>query len=163
MSLLQDSIVIIIALFVFVIAAVTLGLIFQGFNDAIQISNVDQQAKDSIGDIDNGWGKVMDWIFAALLFGLPLTSMGLAYFNRVPLTFFYVVIAVMVLMLFVGWAFQAGWEDLQANGGVFSAYAASQMPITNFVMLNFGIYALVAVALIGWGTYVKSQEGTGFG
>lgn len=161
MSLLKDSFFIVTALLVFIIAAVTVGLIWGAFNNALQTSDVAQQAKDGVSSINNAWGPTMDWFFAALLFGLPLASMGLAYFNKVPAVFFYLVIGVMLLMLFVGAGIQQGWVDIQAGNTAFSTYAANNMPIANFILTHFIMYGVLVVAIIGWGTYVKTRESPG--
>jgi hypothetical protein len=36
--------------------------------------------------------------------------------------------------------------------------------MTNFILSNFGVYSLLVVAIIGFGTYVKAgREGAGVG
>lgn len=163
MSLLQDSFFIVTALVVFVVAAVTVGLIVNAFSDAIAgDTNISETARDGAAAMDTAWGDVMDWFMAALLFGLPLVSMGLAHTNIVPNLFFYVTIAVLLLMVFVGWGLQAGFESIAAGGGAFSTYMAANMPISNFIMLHFGIYSVLVVAIIGYGTYAKARQGIGY-
>lgn len=159
MSLLQDSLFIVGALFLFVIVAAALGLMLSSFNAAVQgNADIDSRAKTDIGNLNQGWGGVMDWFLVALLIGLPLASMGLAHLNRVPAVFFYMVIAVLFLMVFVGWGLQGAFENIQASGGGFSAYLASDMPLTSFIMSNFGLYSLLIVLIIGYGTYAKSRQ-----
>lgn len=161
---LWDSIGIVAAIMAFVIAVIVAGLVYQSFNTAIQASDVSQAAKDNAQALDTGWPGAMDWIFAALLFGLPLASMGLAYFNNIPSVFFYAVLAMLFLMVFIGWGLQSGYEQMVTNGGAFASYAVTKLPITDFVMKHFGFYALLVVAIIGFGTYVKAnQSGVGVG
>lgn len=159
MSLLQDSFFIVTALVVFVVAAVSVGLILNAFNTAIASdTTISQTARNGADSMDNAWGSVMDWFLAALLFGLPLVSMGLAHTNVVPNLFFYVTLAVLLLMVFVGWGLQAGFESIIANGGAFASYLATSMPISNYVMTHFGIYSVIVVAIIGYGTYAKARQ-----
>jgi hypothetical protein len=159
-----DSFYIVGALFAFVIAAVAVGLVFQSFNNAVQTGDFAPVAKEVTGGLAGGWPGVVDWIFVALLIGLPLASMALAYFNNIPAIFFFGIIGVLFLMVFVGWGLQAGWEGIMADGGDFSIYVSSGLPMTNFILSNFGVYSLLVVAIIGFGTYVKAgREGAGVG
>lgn len=164
MSLLKDVGIIVVALFVFAIAAVTVGIIWNAISTSFTgNADIPQVAQDGVNEIDTSWGPVMDWFFIALLFGLPIVSMGLAYFNNVPALFFYVVIAVMLLFVIIGWGLQGGWQNMIANGGTFANYVTTNMALTNFVMNNFGLYTILMIAIIGYGTYVKlGGGGAGF-
>lgn len=161
MSLLNDSLFIVMILFGFMLVAGILGYTINEFNTHIQGEDVSSRAKTDIAALDNSWGGAMDWLFLALLIGLPLASMGLAYFNAVPSVFFYMTLAVLLLMVFVGWGLQDGYTELQGTGGALAGYIQAEMPITNFIMTNFGIYSLLVVLIIGYGTYVKSTRTQG--
>lgn len=154
-----DSVVIIIGLIAFVIAAISVGLIISAFNTSIQASDVPQVAKDNAASLDSNWGPGMDWLFAALLIGLPLVSMGLAHMNYIPSVFFYMILAFMLLMTIVAWGLQSGWESIISQGGIVASYAINQMPIANFVLSHLGIYTLLIITIIGYGTYVKQDQG----
>lgn len=154
-----DSFWIVSALLAFVVAAVAVGLVFEAFNSAVQAGDFPDVAKTSVSGFDTALPGVFDWLFVALLFGLPLVSMGLAWFNNIPLVFFYVVLAVLLLMVFIGWGLQSGWESIIAGGSTFALYVTTRMPLTSFVMNNFGFYSLVVVAVIAFGTYVKHGQG----
>lgn len=154
-----DSIVIVAGLVAFVVAVVVAGIVYQEFNTALQGSDLSQVAKDNADDLSTGWPGAMDWIFAALLIGLPLASMGLAYFNNIPSVFFYAILAMLFLMVFIGWGLQSAWENIIVSGDAFSIYAVNNLPITTYVMNNFGLYSLIVVAIIGFGTYVKMNSG----
>lgn len=163
MSQLHDSLFIVVSLFLFVIVAATLGIMLSTFNTAIQSQDVSEVAKTGTASMSSQWGGVMDWFFVALLIGMPLAAMGLAALNQVPPFFFYMVLAVLLLMVFIGWGFQSAFENIIASGTTFGAYLSSDMPLTTFIMNNFGLYSMLIVLLTGIGTYVKSrQEPRGF-
>jgi hypothetical protein len=151
----SDAFFIVVALVSVVIVMIATGIVFEKFNGAISASDVSQVAKDNVAHIDSQWPGAMDWLFASILFGLPLVSMALAHFNSIPSIFFYLTLALLFLMAFVSYAFQGAWESLRMGGTDFSVYAVSRMPITDFVMSNFGLYGLLIIAIIGYGTYVK--------
>lgn len=161
MSLLKDTLVIVSILFLFVIVSASLGLMYSKFSDAIQSSDVDDLSKETIGNFDSAWGGAMDWFFLALLIGLPLSAMALAQLNNIPSTYFYLVIGVLLLMVFIGWGLQGGYESIQAQDTDFSNYLANEMPVMNWIMSNFGLYSILIVLIIGWGTYVKQRNGGG--
>lgn len=145
------------------VVSATMGLMLQKFNTAIQINDIiDERSKTDIGNLDNAWGGSMDWFFIALLTGLPLASMALAHFNNIPSTYFYLLLGVLLLMVFIGWGLQGGYENLQAQGGDFANYLTDEMPLTNFILTNFGLYSVIIVLIIGYGTYVKQRQGVGF-
>jgi len=108
MSLLQDTGFILIAIIVFMIAAVSAGLILNTFNNSISTApNIATEAKTNINNLDTQWGGAMDWILLGLLIGMPLISLGLAHFNNIPSIFFYITIALLLLFTFIGWGIQA--------------------------------------------------------
>lgn len=158
----MDSFVVVITLVVFVILVGVTGLTFSYFNNALQGADVDQQAKDAAEDMDAAWPGAMQWIFAGLLFGLPLVSMALAHINPIPPVFFYASLGLMLLMLVFAYAFRTAYLNIIANGGEFAWYLVSRVPLIDWVMQNFLLYSLLVVAIIGYGTYVK-LGGVGYG
>lgn len=159
---LWDSFLVVMVLLLVGVSFITLTILYSNFNDALQQDdNIPQIAKDSSEDLNTSLPSALDWIFAALVFGLPLLAMGLAYTNFISDTFFYITIGLMLLMTFFGFAFQDGWRSI-VQGSVLAPYAAN-LPIMNHVLSNIGWYGILFVIIIGYGTYVKIQNPYGGG
>lgn len=164
MSSFRDTMLVVMVVMVVAITAISLGIASNAINDAFQTdNNIPTVAKTSMGNMSSNWGGVFDWIIAAIIIGMPLVSMGLAYFNNVPSIFFWLTIPLLLLMVFVGWGIAASWSTVLVDGGTFAAYAVSDMPITNFILSNFGYYAVLIVLIIAFGTYVKLGQGGAYG
>ena len=104
-------------------------------------------------DID--W--TLDFLFMMALIAFPVGSMILAYINNVPPFFFFASMGVVLLVVIFGAAFSSAWDDSNDNDGFFSVQSA-RMPMTNFVMSHFGVYALFCSIIIASGTYIKLKN-----
>lgn len=163
MSLSESLGILAIGVFLIILAATT-GIIFDQLTGAISGSaDISQVAKDNAQEASENWGGAMDWILLCMLIGMPLISMGLAYFNDVPPFFFYTTIGTSLVMVFIGWALQDGLIEILNNGGIIGSYILSQMPKTAYLMQNWGVYSVIVILLIGIGTYVKQRGGAGYG
>lgn len=157
-----DTFAVLVTIVTVAFVAGALGLTLTYFNTAIQSADVDQQAKDVAESVSTQWPGAMDWIFVALAIGLPIVSMGLAYFIDTPPFFFYTIIGYLFMLVFAGWGLQSGYQDAVSTGGEFMLYITNNMPVTDWVLSNMGIYTMFIVLLIGAGTYIKRRGGYGY-
>ena len=162
MSLQEGLGIMVIGILLIVLAATT-GIIFNELSDAIAGSDdISQIAKDNAQTAADGWGSAMDWILVSVLLGMPLISMGLAYFNDIPPFFFYLSIGFALVMVIIGWALQDGLVSILNNSGIFGAYISQEMPITSYLMRNWGTYSILVLFIISIGTYIKQRGGRGY-
>lgn len=103
---------------------------------------------------DLGW--VLDFIFIMLLFSLPVGSMILAFLNNIPPFFFFASIGMILLAVIIGAALSDGWTSSH-DDDTFDTQA-NRMPMTDYVMTHFGVYALFCIIVIMSGTYVKMKN-----
>lgn len=137
-------------------AFILIGAILTPINNAFQAADVDASGKAVVNDFNSSTPGIFDWILANLFIGLPLVSLGLAYINRIPNIFFFVMIAITFMFGAVGMVVSVMWDSVTDN--ILLGDAAANMPITDFIMGNYGIYFLVSIALIGIGTYVRTRS-----
>jgi len=153
-SLLYDGLFVVITLLFIVIVAVILGIILDQYNTAFQAGvDIPDSAKKVVTTGEGIFPSIMDWLIPLFLFGLPLISLGLAYINNIPPSFFWIAIGVLGIMALLGFAL----SDLYNNANEDSVFnvQSARMPITNWVFTNYGFYSLFAFFVIAFGTFVK--------
>lgn len=139
---------------------VGVGLYFAGnVNTAVQeMTGISTEAKTMTSNINNDLPGFVDLLMVIILVGLPLVSMVLAFFNNVHPLFFYVSVAVLVLVVFAGIVLKTGWEKLD---GTIIGTVYDDLPMTDFFMNNFGVYSILVGMMIAIGLYMKTQAQQG--
>ena len=127
-------------------------------NSAIQDSGVSDSTKTMTGSITDDLPGAVDFVVIMILFGLPLVSVILAYFNNIHPVFFYIGIAVLILIVLCGYAYQQLWVKFTAGD---LSVTSSSIPMTNFILSHFGIYSLFVGIAILYGLYVKNSQSGG--
>lgn len=157
MSLFYDSLLVGAAVVVVAFALVLTMAVITPINNAFQDANIDNSGKEVVAGWNSALPSSFDWILAVLFIGLPLIAFGLAYVNFIPRVFFFVFIGLLFVMALIGGVVSTMWGSV-LTADIMSD-AAATMPITNFIMTNYGVYFLITVFLISIGTYVKYGEG----
>lgn len=158
MSLLHDSVYIIVSLFAIALVSIVAIMAYSTFNTAIQASDVNTIGKTATSDFNTSFPRGLDWIVMLLLVGLPLVSFGLAFFNNISPVFFWMSLGVIYLVVLVGYGFSDGWAAFISDGAVLAQ--AIRMPMTNYVMSNFWQYSIFVFLVTAIGTYVKLRANT---
>jgi hypothetical protein len=153
-----DSLLIIL---VMVALAIT-GLLMVGFaniiSDAFNQSNsIPTDAKELSNSVNQQTPGIIDFAFAMLFIGLPLLGMALAFFVDTHPIIFWASLGLVLLLVILAAGFSVAWEALTQEG--FLSEAAHKLPITNFIMNNFGVYAFLVFCIMAFGTFVKSRSG----
>lgn len=140
--------------------ALGVGLIFitivNGLNDEIQSSDIPSEGKLFMSTIQSQNGWALDFIFIMLLIALPLGSAILAYLNNIPPWLYIVSTGLWLLVILIANVVGDAYLALAAEPGL--ATTIQEVPMTNYVMSNFMVYAFVCLVIIAFGVYAKSRR-----
>lgn len=128
-------------------------------NTALQNSTIAPEAKEATQNITDDLPGAADFVLIIILFGLPMMTVVLSFFNDIHPLFFYVSIAVLILIVMAGYAYKILWESLTSTS---LGATASSLPMTNFVLSNYGLYSLLVGVMVIIGLYVKLQGQPGY-
>lgn len=153
-----DIIVIISILFIGVIISV-IGLYFiNNIAHTFSISTNVPSSVNIIGStIENETPGVFDFVLIAIIIGLPLISMILAFFTDIHPILFFVIILLTILVVFTGIGYKYMWEKFATTE--VGLFGANNLPMTTFIMNNFSIYVLFCSFVIIFASYVKIRSG----
>lgn len=110
--------------------------------------------------VDNSFAWTIDFFVVMVMFGLPLLAMILAFFNNIHPFFFFASIGFSMLIVVVATWFSQGWSQFLASSDLSSMVYF--MPMTNWVMSNFVVYAVFAILMLVFGVFVKSKSNQGY-
>lgn len=151
-----DMFWILFAIGVGLIIVVMAQMFISGLNDSIQASDIPSRGKQFIGTFDSQNDWVLDFLFVMLLISLPLVSAILAYFNNIPPFLFWASIGVLLLVVVLANIIGDAYTNLTtAAGGI--SNVTSALPMTNFIMSHFVIYAILCSMIIMFGVFIKPQ------
>ena len=157
---LLDAIIIIAV--IFGIAAAILGIVFIEQKLSTAFTNTPgytgSAANQAMTNIDTDMPWTLDFVFVMLLVSFPILSMVLSFFNNVHPFFFYASIGISALVVIVGSWFATGYANL-VTGTEIGAVARNSLPMLNFILSNYVIYAVFVIFMIMLGLYVKSRTG----
>lgn len=158
----MDAIPIIVMLFGFAIVSVVAMKFFAGVDAGLNLSTDPNAARGVAiaAQVNDDIDWVMDFILVMAMVSLPIGSMILAFFNNIPPFFYFASLGVVLLVVVFGAALAEGWTN--SNDTAEFSSGSSRLPMTNFIMENFGKYALFCIMIIMAGTYVKIQNSQGF-
>lgn len=140
---------------IFVQKAVSSGLntTLSSINSSSTVTGVGQTINSNV---DNNTGWVIDFVLIMIMFSLPLLSMILAFFNNINPIFFWASFGLTMLVIVVASWFSIAYGSFISNNGL--AVAASSLPMVNFIMTNFIIYAMYCTFCIAIGVFVKAKD-----
>lgn len=151
-----DSIVIVVILSIFAFS-VLMGVFLIGeINSAFQATDIPDQAKTITQYADSQLPWVWDFWFGLFFIGLPLVSMGLAFFNDINPVFFWVSLGLVLIVVLLGAAAANIWNNVMSSSATLDL-VADRLPITNFIMSSYGLYAFVIFIIIAAGSFVKMR------
>ena len=138
------------------------SLILTYFMDKVNIefqgdSSIPQMSKDILARGRTQLPGLFDWWFALFLVALPLASAALAYFNNIHPVMFWISMPLIMVAIFLGAAYSEVWQAAMQEPEL-SVYA-SELPIQNLVLTNYGKYSLFIVLVVALGTFVKLRGG----
>lgn len=150
-----DAFAIIAILFTMAICFVVAMAFFSGLDAGLNVSQY-PIAQGIVTSTNSNIDWTLDFLFIMALLSFPVGSMILAYVNNIPPFFFFASFGVVLLVVVFGAAFSQGWKDASEDG-IFGLQA-DRMPMMDFVMTHFAVYALFCVVMIAAGTYVKLKN-----
>lgn len=152
-----DAIPVLAEILIFGIIIVIMLLFLNSFNAAIQASDVGNTAKEILQTGVDDFPAMFDFWFAVLFIGLPMISAILAYFNNIHAVFFWLSLMLAFAIILIGKAFQLVWEAFISDATITSV--AQSLPITNWVLSNYGLYSFFVFIVIAAGTFIKLRGG----
>jgi hypothetical protein len=157
-----DAIPIIFGLFIAAIFIVVALILVGKINDGVQeITSPDAtRAKAITSDINSDIDWVLDFFFVMLLVAMPLGAMVLAFLNNIPPFFFWVSIGVMLTAIYFGGALGSALEVFAEDTLI--GDHLSRVPMTKFVINNFGMYALFVTVIVAAGVFIKTRSQMGY-
>lgn len=152
-----DALPILGVMFTIAIMSVLMLFLVGTFKDELVADeSIPQVAQDIVVKGESQLPGIYDWFFALFFIGLPVISAIFAYFNNIHPLFFWASIALVILVVLMGGAFQVFWEELSGDDDLNTQM--QRLPITNLVMNNYGVYAFLTFIIIAAGTFIKLRN-----
>lgn len=156
-----DMFPIVFMICVALIFAIMAILFINGINDAIQSANIGSAGKQFMNNIQSQNDWVVDFLFVMFLISLPVVSAILAYFNNIPPFLFWASIGVIMLVIILANVMSDAYVNITNVSGM--TVVTSSIPMTDYIMRHFVIYAFVACAIIMFGVFLKPKSQYGYG
>lgn len=155
-----DGIVILLIILVFGIL-LTISLYFiNTVNEQFQDDNtVPQAAKDITGGFNTQASWVFDFLGVMAMISLPIISLILAFFNNIHPLFFWASFSLSLIILIFASSIGDMWISITDDT---LASTVARMPMMDWLLSNYGFYALFIIATVGFGVFVKSRDVGGY-
>lgn len=124
----------------------------------LNASGVPAVASNISTSINSQASWTFDFIFVMLLFTLPLVSAMMAYFLNIPPFFYFASLGVVMIIVILANAFGDGYTSFTGSSATMTSVAA-RLPMTNYIMSHFVMYAFVSVIIIMFGVFMKPKRG----
>lgn len=157
-----DAYTIIVVLFSMVFTMIVLGVVINATANSLNADDdIPTEAKTIITHVDDRFLPMMDFWGVLFLVGFPLISAIFAYFNNIHPLFFWASLGFVILIVLMGASINVFWEELSQDSLILQSI--DQMPMTDFVFSNYGLYSFFVFVIVASGTFVKlRQTGGGF-
>jgi hypothetical protein len=144
--------------FIFVVVAVFCSLLLYKFNDKIQtITGVTDYAKTTMTKFDVQFASYGDYAVLLLCLGLLIVCCYQAYQKFVNPFFAFIVFIFLCIAPLLAIQLSLFYDQMTANADIIPI--AARMPITNYIMNNLGIVAIIYVVVIGIFYFVQPNGG----
>jgi len=156
-----DASVIILVLFLLAMVGVVMTIVLNTFSEELSSdSSIPQEAINIIQTGASEYPGIIDFWFVLFLVGFPLGSAILAYFNDIHPLYFWCSLFLVIMVVLLGAALSEFWNELRSDETL--AVAVAAMPMTDYILQNYAMYALFIFIIIAMGTFVKLRQGGGF-
>lgn len=157
MSLFGDGITAVTILAIVAVIGLLLTTIVTPINNAFQEADIADVGKNVVGDWDRNIPAVFDWIAILLFIGMPLLAFGLGIVTSIPSYWYWIAVALIFVFSAFGFVVETIWTNVTLPSNIDDA--ASRMPITDFILSNYGFYFLFVWMVIAAGTYIRFGGG----
>lgn len=150
-----EFIFVIVILIIFAIVGVIAYQAFTDLNTDIQAdSSVNTQAKQTLNEVHQKFPSTIDNGFITILILFTIVGMVAAYFADSNPIWLIVVIFLMICVFILAGIFSNTWEEVTNDATI---TFESSFPITNWVLDNLVIVAIVITSLIGGSMFIKGS------
>lgn len=157
---LMDAFPALVSVFLFAMTCVVVVYFIGTFNTAMQASDVSQDAKD----LTDNWNDQVPWVFdfliVMLMVALPIVSLILAFFNNIHPLLYWASMGLSLILVIVGSSIGEAWNAVTDTGTLTSS--ASNLPMTDWILSHFALYAIFCIIVIGYGVFVKTRNAGGY-
>jgi hypothetical protein len=113
-------------------------------------------------NVDSQLPWTIDFFVIMMMFGLPLLTMILAFFNNIHPAFFWASLGFTMLIIVAATWYAQVWQNFTSTADV-GLTASVYLPMTNWIMNNYVAYAVFCVFVLIVGVYAKSKSANGGG
>jgi len=152
-----DIVTITLSLFFIVFVLATCALLVATVKDALVADDdIPVEARNLITNANDQYPGAMDVLIALFAIGVPLVGAAFAFFLDVSSVFFWLILIASFIYIIFGAALGYLWEAV-ISSGVFAAVMVN-MPITDWIMGHYALYALFVTFVILGGMFFRFRR-----
>jgi len=154
---LLDALPILVGFFMFSVAMIFIIYVISHVTPVFNTASIDPTAQTIYNNGASQLPTIFDNLGALMIIGVPLIAAGLAYLLNANAIFFWLLTAFSALFVIAGGVISYLWEQI-AGVGAPLATAAAQVPIINWTMQNYAVYAVFVVVLLLGAIFMRMRS-----
>lgn len=150
-----ELIFVIVILLVFALMGVIAYQVFTDINTDVQADDsVNAEAKQTLSEVHQKFPSTIDNAFITVLALFTIVGMVAAYFADSNPIWLIVIIFLMICIFILAGIFSNTWEEVTGDSTI---TFETSFPITNWILDNLVIVAIVITTLIGGSMFIKGS------
>ena len=152
-----DWVTILVFLFLAGVTFVFMAYLLTTTNTALQADDsIAQEGKDILAQGEGSYPGMMDAFLSVFFFGLPIVTAALAWFLATDNPFLWLFFAATFVFVLIAAALANSWHYI--TDVAILQDTVTRFPLTDFVLNNFAMYALLVGAMIAFGLYMRTKS-----